>query len=475
MTLLLKIAGVDRTDKVVWNSLKKTDVLNDKVDTLSFSINKYGNQTYYPEAGQTVELIIDGATDYKGVILTVNKSSEGHSIVRYDVSCADNSYDLGKVLVAETYENTTVEAVINALVTTYAPGFTTASVDADVPVESITFNYISVKDALAKLAKLSNYSWYVDYANDIHFFAKNTELAPFNITDTSNNYIYDSLEVSDDISQLRNRVYVRGGEAEGDARTETFNGDGVKKFFKLSNKFAHLPTVTVGGAAQTVGVDFLNEEADFNVLWSYQESYLKFTNAPLSGMNNISVTGIPLYEIRVLVEDDDSIAENGVAEISKEDLNIKSKAEAKAFAIAELEAYADKISEGSFSTYTPGLRSGQTITVNSTARMVNESFLIQRVSFQMLSQTTGFYSVELATLKTVTLIDYLLTQLRSNATLIKDNDNVLLEKFLTFKEQIGIGESFTAQPLNYAVTFRLAPQAVTGTARPFIIEGSRLS
>ena len=475
MTLLLKINGVDRTGSVVWNSLKKTDVLNDKVDTLSFSINRYGNQTYYPEAGQSVELIIDGVTDYKGVILTVNKSSEGHSVVRYEVSCADNSFNLGKILVAETYENTTINDVIDALVTDYAPGFTTANVDADVPVESITFNYISVKEALAKLAKLSNHSWYVDYANDIHFFAKNTEASPFNITDTSANYIYDTLEVSDDISQLRNRVYVRGGEAEGEERTETFNGDGTKKFFKLSNKFAHLPTVEVGGVAQTVGVDFLNDETDFDALWSYQESYLKFTDPPATGTNNIEVTGIPLYEIRVLVEDGDSIIEHGAAEISKEDLNIKSKAEAKAFAIAELEAYANKISEGSFSTNTPGLRSGQTITVNSTARMVNESFLIQRVSFQMQSQTTGFYSIELATLKTVTLIDYLLTQLRSNATLIKDNDNVLLEKFLNLKEQIGIGEIFTAQALNYAVTFRLTPQAVTGTSRPFIIEGSPLA
>lgn len=475
MTLALKIEGVDRTNSIIWNSLKKTDVLNDKVDTLSFSVKKYGNLTFYPEAGQLVELIIDGVTDYKGIIFTVNKSTEAHSITHYDVSCVDNSHYLGRVVVAESYENTTINDIIEQLTANYAPDFTTTNVDANVPVESITFNYISVKDALAKLAKLSNYSWYVDYTNDIHFFAKNTEIAPFNITDISENYIYDSLEVSDDISQLRNRVYVRGGEAEGDPRTETFNGDATKKFFKLSNKFAHLPTVTVGGVAKTVGVDFLNDEADFDVLWSYQESYLKFTNPPATGTNNIEAAGIPLYQIRVLVEDGDSINENGLAEISKEDLNIKSRQEAKDFAIAELEAYANKISEGSFSTYTPGLRSGQTITVNSSTRMINESFLIQRVSFQMQSQTTGFYSIELATLKTITLIDYLLTQLRQNSTLIKDNDNVLLEKFVMLKEQIGIAESFTPQALNYAVTFRLAPQAVTGTSRPFIIEGSPLS
>jgi hypothetical protein len=475
MILQLKINGVDRTDKITWNSLKKTDVLNDKVDTLSFSINKYGTQTYYPEAGQSVELIVDSVTTYKGIILTVNKSSEGHSIVRYDVSCVDNSYYLGRVLVAETYTDTTIEAVINTLIADYAPSFTTVNVDAAIAVETVTFNYITVKDAISKIAKMSNHSWYVDYNNDLHFFAKNTELSPFNISDTSNNYIYDSLEISDDISQLRNRVFVRGGEAEGDPRTETFNGDGTKKFFKLSNKFSKLPTVTVGGVPQTVGVDFLDNETDFNILWSYQESYLKFTNAPASGTNNISVNGIPLYQIRVLVENTPSIAANGLAEIYKEDVSVKSSQEAIDLANAELNAYAAKISEGSFSTYTPGLRSGQTITVNSPARMVNEAFLIQRVSFQMISQDMGFYSVELATLKTITLIDYLLSQLSRNATILKDSDTVLIEKVLTFTEAVGVGETFTAQALNYAVTFHLTPQAVTGTSRPFIIEGSLLS
>lgn len=475
MTIQLKINGIDRTNKINWNSLRKTDVLNDKVDTLVFSINKYGSQTYYPNAGESVELLIDGVTDYKGLILTVNKQSEGHSIVRYEVSCVDNSHHLGRVLVAESYENTTINDIIDDLIAAYAPGFTASNVVANVPVESITFNYISVKDALAKLAKLSNYSWYVDYANDIHFFAKNAEPAPFDLTDASENYIYDSLEVSDDVSQLRNRVYVRAGETEGDPRTETFTGDGVKKFFKLSNKFSSVPTVTVDGASKTVGVDFLDNEADFDILWSYAESYLKWTNAPTSAPNGILVNGIPLYNIRVVVEDANSITTHGLAEISKEDLNISTKEEAKAFAIAELEAYAAKISEAAFSTYTPGLRSGQTITVNSPSRNVNESFLIQRVSFQMLSQNTGIYAVELATLKTVTLIDYLLTRLGSNATLIKDNDNALLEKFYVLKEQIGIGETFTAQALNYAVSFRLAPQAVTGTSRPFIIEASPLA
>jgi len=474
MNITLKINGTDRTSKVVWNTVQMSDVLNEKVDTVSFAINKHAGSTYAPAVGDTVE-VLDTTTIYKGLILSIKKVTDGHAIVRYEVDCVDNTHYLNRVLVAETFTSTTINDIIDDLVANYAPTFTTTNVNAPVAVETITFNRISVTEALQKLAKLSNYSWYVDYNNDIHFFEKNTEAAPFNISDTSNNYIYDSLEVSEDISQLRNKVFIRGGEAEGDPRTEEFDGDGTKKFFKLSNKFASLPTVTVGGVGKTVGVDFLDDEADFDVLWNFNETYIKFTTAPAAGTNNVDVTGIPLYDILVQVEDPASISTYGVSEFARTDTTISSKQEAYDFAVAELEAYANKISEASFSTYTSGLRSGQVITVNSTQRGVNEDFLIQRVSFSMVSKNVGMYRVELATLKTITLIDFLINQLRQSGEQIRDTENILLQKFAKFAESVSIAEVFTPQALNYAVSFRLGPQAVTGTLRPFIIEGSPLS
>lgn len=474
MNITLKINGTDRTSKVVWNTIHKSDVLNEKVDTLQFSINKHAGSSYAPAVGDTVELL-DTTTVYKGLILSVRKVTDGHAIVRYEVDCVDNSFYLNRVLVAETYTSTTIDAIIDDIITNYAPTFTTTNVTAPVAVETITFNRVSVTEALQKLAKLSNYSWYVDYTNDIHFFAKNTEPAPFNITDTSLNYIYDSLEIAEDISQLRNRVFVRGGEAEGDPRDEFFNGDGTKKFFKLSNKFASLPTVTVSAVGKTVGVDFLDDEASFDALWNFNETYLKFTTAPASGTNNIQVTGIPLYDILVQVEDTASIATYGVSEFARTDTTISSKQEAKDFAVAELEAYGAKISEGSFETYTAGLRSGQVININSTQRGVNEDFLIQRVSFSMVSKNLGLYRVELATLKTITLIDFLINQLRQSGEQIRDTENILLQKFSQFTETISVSEVFTAQSLNYAVTFRLTPQAISGTSRPFILDGSLLT
>jgi hypothetical protein len=475
MNLVLKINGVDRTSKVVMGSLQKADVINEKVDTLKFSIRKYGSSTFVPSVNDIVELLDTGVTTFKGVILSVNISTEGHAVVRYDIDCVDNSRNMDRMLVNEQFEDTTGNAILSALITTYAPTFTTTNVDAPFTVKSITFNRISVSDAIQKLAQMSGYSWYVDYDDDLHFFEKNTESAPFNLTDTSNNYIYDSLEVTEDLSQLRNRVFIKGGEAEGDARTELFNGDGTKKFFKLSNKFSQIPTVTVGGVGQAEGVDFLDDEASFDVFWNYNETYIRFKVAPAAGTNNISVTGIPLFPILVQVEDTASINQYGLYEFSKTDKTIKSKQEAFDFALAELQAYADKVSEGSFETYDSGLRSGQVINVTSTSRGISEDFLIQRVTFGMESLTQGIYRVELATLRTVSIIDFLISQLKQGNRIIEESTNETLDKYAQEKEEITISESFTAQSLNYAVEFRLSPQTITGVSRPFVLDGSPLS
>jgi hypothetical protein len=494
MNLTLEINGINRTTSVVMGTLDKTDILNNQVDVCRFAVRKYGSFTYAPAVNDTVELLDGATTVFKGVIIAITKSTEGDAANYYEVECVDNMHFLDRVLVAESYTNTTIEDIIEDIITTYAPGFTTNNVDADIPVESILFNRISVKAALDKLAQRSNYSFYVDYDNDLHFFAKNTELAPFNITDTSANYIYDSLSVKDDVSQLRNRVFIEGGETEGDVRTEFLSGDGDKKTFQLSNKFASLPTVTVGGVPVTVGTEYLSNEEDFDAFWSYQEKGLRFKIAPVTGTKNIAVVGIPLRPVIVQAQDDASIATYGVYEFAKTDTSIATQEEARDYAVTQLEAYAEKISEGSFQTNEPGLRSGQVITVNSIKRGINESFLIQRVSLTMQSQSTGLYTVELATLRTITIIDFLIDQIRQGNTTIEETAGTILNKYkdntetITISENlvasnnhnpqaetVTVGETFTPQALNYAVEFVLGEQAPSGVKRQFVLDGSPLA
>jgi hypothetical protein len=286
-----------------------------------------------------------------------------------------------------------------------------------------------VADCLQKLADALSYAWYVDYEKDIHFFPKNAETGP-GLSDTSDNFIFDSLEIVEDLTQIRNSVLVQGGEAESDTpRTETFNGDGTKVHFVLANKYASLPTVTVGGVAQTVGVDNLDEDVDYDCMWNFNEKYVRFTsgNTPAAGTNNIEVSGNYLYPIVVRVPAPASIAQFDTYEFAITDKSIKSQGEAIERALAELRSYQATLYEGSFRTYEDGFRAGQTININSAQRGKNVDVLIQSVTAQVRDpEGTQFeYQVRFATLKSIGIIEYLQGQLRSKEVIVDDEETLL--------------------------------------------------
>lgn len=495
--ITVTINDTERTSSVDLGSFRKTDILNSQVDTLSFVVLKYGAKTYKPVVGDEVIVEQDETRIFGGVIVRIAESVRGGSVVVYDVEAVDYGHYLARRLVVENYEETTANAIIADIMDTYAPDFTYTGVDADVPIASISFNRVPVNEALQKLADATGFSWYVDEFQDLHFFAKNTEPAPFDLTDTSDNYVIDSLEITNDITQLRNRVFVQGGDAIGEARTEVFDGNGVRKQFALSNKFSELPTVEVDSVAKTVGVEFLQDEADYDCMWDFNQKYIRFKDStipPATAPNNVTVTGTPIYSVIVQVQHPPSIAENGVWEFVRRDKQIKTRAEAVAFGTAELEAYKNVVNEGAFVTYTTGLRSGQIINITSTVRGVNEDFLIQRVTMKMQGVESPVYEVRLATLKTVGIIDFLIGLLRSGSRQVEDADDSVLEKIEspvetvevtdvvstsvvhnTQSETVEVGEVFTNQGPDYAVQFVLGPQVPDGVKRVFILDGSPLS
>jgi len=88
---------------------------------------------------------------------------------------------------------------------------------------------------LEELAKLQKVYWYIDYERDIHFFEQESYTCPMEITDTSE--VYGDLSITADISQLKNRQVVRGGEAV-DAFTYTQDEvtDGKLESWRLDYK-----------------------------------------------------------------------------------------------------------------------------------------------------------------------------------------------------------------------------------------------
>lgn len=441
MDISIKVNNTERKNFISWQTLRKDDAINYQIDTLSFETKRYGDKDWRPNVGDEIEVFDGTEKIFGGVIVQIEEKSDS-LILKYFVNCKDYTHYLDRALVVERYENVTVNQIIDDINSNYLSGFTISHVSCPVVVASVAFNRLPVSKCLQQLADQVNYNWYVDYDKDIHFFAKNSEPAPYSISDDAGNHIDWSLKIKDDLSQIRNRVFIRGGEMKGNARTENFLGDGAKKTFALGHKFSDLPTVTVGGSAVTVGVDFLDKDEDFDCFWNYNEKYVRFITAPADAVA-VAITGTPLIPITVQVQDDASISKYGVYEFSKVDKTITTKEEAKQYAIAQLESYANKIQEAEFSTYKSGFRSGQVVNIQSDQRDLNENFIIQRVSLTMRSQTDGLFGVQLATMRTLGIIDILQKMIGTNDRQIKIDENTVLEKYYTDNQTVRVTEEIT--------------------------------
>lgn len=225
--------GVDKTDQVEWSSVEKNEVLTKEPDTLRFRIKNYDAKVWKPVLDDDIKLYdTDGTTViFGGVVIDIRDST--NSLLRYvDVLCKDYTHTLDRKLVSVSYANVSAASVISSIITDFTTGFTTTNVIAPTIVNKVVFNYLTVSKALTKLAEtLGNYDWYVDYNKDINFFENGTRYAPFNLDDTSGNHVWNSLEVKQNTSQLRNKIIIRGGDAIGTAFTDYKIADGIQNTF----------------------------------------------------------------------------------------------------------------------------------------------------------------------------------------------------------------------------------------------------
>lgn len=430
MTFEILIDSIDRTSDIAIDSLVKEDSINEQKDTLRFQVKKYGSLGFVPEMNQEVVMNIDGEKEYGGVIINIEKSIQAGRMVVYNVICSDYSQYLNRLLVLERYDNKTVDLIISDIIGAYASDFATTSVNCAIEIKTTVFNRLTISECLEKLAKTVGYSWYVDYDKVIHFFPKNENEAPFQITDTNGKYLQDTLKIKDDLSQLRNKVTIRGGEERALERTEYVVVLDDRLTYPLGNKFAEKPVVDIVTGPmhdiQLVGIDYLDKEEDFDCFWNFNEKYIRFKEDTKPNPNDtVEVTGLPLFPIIVKIPEPVSIAKYGIYEFFKEDKSITSRAEALKYAQAQLTAYKDGVIEGSFNTDNSGLRSGQVITINSTLLGIDESFLIQRVQFKALAKDKGLWSVVLATMRTIGIVQVLIDLIRFREIREFDPENLL--------------------------------------------------
>lgn len=503
MDVQVYIADVLVTRSIEWSSLFVENILTRQVDRCKFTLKKYGaNHTVVPSNGNEVKVYNNGTQIFGGIIVKLVQRVEDYKILLYDIECEDYTKLLDKKLVADTFENKTITQIIDSINTDYLDGFTVVNAQGVAKeISYIAFNYCSVSSALTQLADLVNYDWYIDYSKDIHFFSKTSKSAPIDVNDDDGSYLKGSLRIRRDNSQLRNQIYIRGGDYLADTLTSEVISDGTQNVYPLPYKYEDLQ-VSVTGEVWDGGVDGIDAITPHDYLWNKDEKFIRFRGDRIpNDTSSIRMSGQPYLPVRVVMRDDESILDtisaeggDGIYEFLVVDNSINSKEGARERAVEELDAYKETLSEAQFSTYTDGLKAGQRIRVNSTVHDVDEYFIINKVTARMYTYKAMRYEVSLVTTKTLGIIEFLQGILLRETKQIIVNENEIVDLVYTknesitigevittskshnpISESISIGETVTAQSLDYTIEFVIgAYGAPVGTKRVFILNGSYL-
>jgi len=208
-TISIKINDVERRDEILLNSLSVENNLYNNADFARFEFIQSSVKTYEPTAGDEIAIYDTEQKIFGGILINISRSMEGFA-ERYLLEFKDWTEELGNIIVAETYQNQTVNQIVADINTTYLSGYDITNVSDTTNIVRIDFDNISVSECLDKLANLSGKNWLVNYDKKIYLYTDGAISSPFDLTDSNNKYDYRSLKVETDYTQIRNKVSVQG-------------------------------------------------------------------------------------------------------------------------------------------------------------------------------------------------------------------------------------------------------------------------
>jgi len=441
-TYNITINGIDRTADVIAKTLIITDTINDQVNTCNFTLDDLSGNGVPSNDEEIVITLNDGTKIFGGFVVNsfLENKAKGGGAVKIRVKCTDYTRLLDQNLVHKSYLDMTDKAIIEAIIDTYAQGsgITTNNVLEGVTIDQKAFNYIQISEAFRQIAELTGRNWYIDYDKDIHYFPLTTDSTPFDIDSAENKYW--GLNISKDASQIKNRIYVRGGTKLSDATTYLTTGDGEKIHFVLPDK-PHSVTVEVdrggGFVEESVGIKNV-DTSGFKWYLNFQEKYIEqdVEEDVLTSTDTFKLTYEYDIPILVAVENTASIIANGQKEYAIFDKQITTTQSARDRATAELTDYADSIIEGSFKTWETGFVSGQYININLSDYGINDDYIVQKVVAISIGAGTFRYEIFVASAKTLGIIKFLIELLEANKNLIELDDDEVVDELLQSSDSL---------------------------------------
>ena len=376
-------------------------------NTCSFRME---NPTTAPSPGQAVTAYRDTTSNmiFTGMIVSILKSDiVPGRIYAYDVECMDYQKLLDRRLVAESYEDQTCGAIIEDIIDNYTTGFTYNNVSTGRVINKIVFNYLTVGKCIQELADLINFDWYVDVDKDIHFFAKETVFAPYEITDTTLRTMIKGWNITPDYSQIRNKIMVRGGYELSDPQTESIVADGSQRSWPLSAA-PHSLSITVDTVSKTVGIENIDDESTKDYMMNYTEKFVRCSSGTDTPTAGTIMAFTYSYRIPVIAYAQNYASQaamaaieggDGIIEHIVKDETLTSANEAHDRAEMEINTWGKPLVSGNFQTTDcHGWKPGQTLVVDRTGESLNGNYQVSGVLIKMKNGIV-FYTINFHTVK----------------------------------------------------------------------------
>ena len=399
--MIVKINGVDRTAEIEKSSFVIEWNVSSKIDIARFTYIMTGDKTYTPKVADTVDITKDGVLIWAGQI-TGHRAGIVGGKGSYKITAKSWEYLLDKKLVAQNYQNQDISQTVRDILSGVSDISEGNIIDTGIVLAGVSFDYVNPSDAIRSLAEYAGYDWWINPDKTLDFVPRGTNTAPFDVNTNNAEDIIDLSLLKDD-SQLRNVVYIIGGDYVGNTTTDTLaKGDTQRKRFTLPYVYDKTPVVKLNGVTKTVGVEGLDDPTAFDCLWNRNEKIVAWNTPPASG-DVIEVTGEPLLPLIVKMKSSDT--SKGEFEHKIVDRTLKTKDAVRRRARAELDAYAKTITEGTFSTYKDGLKAGQKIFVYANELgITGEKYIVQQV--KMTTHGNKYrYDIKLANVKAFEIIE----------------------------------------------------------------------
>jgi hypothetical protein len=192
-------------------------------------------------------------------------------------------------MVRGSYSSTNAGTIVNDLFERYlqVEGIAVGQIDDGADIDTYDIDSEKLSMILDDLAEKSNFTWYIDENRDLYFFAKDTEAAPWELTEAD---VIAESEPSCEFgnSQYRNIQYARGYPVtDSPTSPQLYYGNGTRQFWLLPAVPDSAPTITEDSVSKTVGKWGIDTGYD----WYWQEDGLiLFAAVPPGDSVEIEVT-----------------------------------------------------------------------------------------------------------------------------------------------------------------------------------------